>query len=293
MRQFLQLVDALGASKNGQDKYRIWVDFQRNLSNKPNDLATITALLKNDCPQPLISAKQLKQLALETTGIPEWLLVESKRFVGDMSETLALILTPLQSSDSSEIQISQLIASMDEMREGDKNTLRSWIVGWWQSLSTKEIQLFNKLITGSFKSPVGGDFLSGLALQRDCIELKVVLLYAERGRSNGRNGFTEFTMGIGSELGWVTFSKVGVELPEEERDSIEQWIVENTQEKFGPVHRLPAVQVFTIECGSIEESKRTKSGYSVKDAVMKSWEIGSPMEVVADKSTISAILPKR
>jgi DNA ligase-1 len=100
-------------------------------------------------------------------------------------------------------------------------------------------------------------------------------------------------MGIGSELGWVTFSKVGVELPEEERDSIEQWIVENTQEKFGPVHRLPAVQVFTIECGSIEESKRTKSGYSVKDAVMKSWEIGSPMEVVADKSTISAILPKR
>jgi DNA ligase-1 len=122
------------------------------------------------------------------------------------------------------------------------------------------------------------------------IALKLVLLYAERGRVDGRTRFTEFTMGIASEESWVTFIKVAVQLPELEYEILERWIIENTQEKFGPVHRLQAMQVFTVDCIDITSSKRHKSGYRVTETTLKTWENGLPIDQVATIESIGEIL---
>ena len=122
------------------------------------------------------------------------------------------------------------------------------------------------------------------------IALKLVLLYAERGRINGRTGFTEFTMGIASGESWVTFTKVAVQLPQLEYAILERWIIENTQDKFGPVHRLPATQVFTVDCIDIASSIRHKSGYRVTEAKIIRWETGLPLDQVATIESIGEIL---
>jgi DNA ligase-1 len=97
-------------------------------------------------------------------------------------------------------------------------------------------------------------------------------------------------MGIDSGESWVTFTKVTVHLSELDCEILEQWIIENTQEKFGPVHRIRATQVFTVECIEIASSKRHKSGYRVTEAKIKRWETGLPLEQVTTIESIGEIL---
>ena len=157
-------------------------------------------------------------------------------------------------------------------------------------MGSREIQVFNKLVTGSFRSPFNPSIFSNSEIQMQPIALKLVLLFAERGRIGRRTSFTEFTMGIASDESWVTFTKVAVQVPELEYEILQRWIIENTQEKFGPVHLLPAMQVFTVECIDITSSKRNKSGYRVREAKIKLWETGLPLDQVATIESIEEIL---
>ena len=290
MKQFSQLIDALLLARFERDKQQVWADFLQNNSENESYVGLVTSLLKNECPKRIISSKNLKVLALETVGIPHWLLDESKHFVGDMSETISLILAPLQTENNIEVPLTEVVTAMNEMHLREAYEIEEWVVSRWGNMGSREIQVFNKLVTGSFRSPFNPSIFSNSQFQMQPIALKLVLLYAERGRVGGRTGFTEFTMGIASGESWVTFTKVAV--PELEYEILERWIIENTQEKFGPVHRLPATQVFTVECIDIASSKRNKSGYRVKEATLKSWEDGFPLDQVSTIESLREILPK-
>ena len=163
----------------------------------------------------------------------------------------------------------------------------------WGNMGSREVQVFNKLVTGSFRSPLNPSIFSNSQFQKQPIALKLVLLYAERGRVDGRTRFTEFTMVIASGETWVTFTKVAVLFSELEYEILERWIVENTQEKFGPVHRLPAMQVFTVDCITITPSKRNKSGYRVTEAKIIRWETGLPLDQVTSIESIREILTQQ
>ena len=292
MKEFAQLIDALLLSRFERDKQQVWADFIQNNSENESYVGLVTSLLKNECPQKIISAKNLKILAMETVGFPQWLLDESKHFVGDMSETIALILAPLQTENNIEVSLEEVIEGMKSFQLSEAFEIQEWVVSNWGNMGSQEIQVFNKLITGSFRSPFYPSIFSNSEIQMQPIALKLVLLYAERGRVGGRTGFTEFTMGIASGESWVTFTKVAVQVPELEYEILERWIIENTQEKFGPVHRLPATQVFTVECIDIASSKRNKSGYRVTEATLKSWEDGFPLDQVSTIESLREILPK-
>jgi hypothetical protein len=290
MKRFAQLIDALLLARFERDKQQIWMDFIQNNSENESYVRLVTSLLKNECPKRIISAKNLKVLAMETVGVPHWLLNKSKHFVGDMSETISLILAPIQTENNIEVSLEDVIEGMKSFQLSEAFEIQEWVVSHWANLGSREIQVFNKLVTGSFRSPFNPSIFSNSEIQMQPIALKLVLLYAERGRIKGRTGFTEFTMGIASGESWVTFTKVAVQLPELEYEILERWIIENTQEKFGPVHRLAATQVFTVECIDIASSKRHKSGYRVTEATLKTWEDGLPLEQVATRESIGEIL---
>jgi hypothetical protein len=290
MKQFSQLIDALLLARFERDKQQVWADFLQNNSENESYVGLVTSLLKNECPKRIISSKNLKVLALETVGVPHWLLDESKHFVGDMSETISLILAPLQTENNIEVPLTEVVTAMNEMHLREAYEIEEWVVSRWGNMGSREIQVFNKLVTGSFRSPFNPSIFSNSQFQMQPIALKLVLLYAERGRIGGRTGFTEFTMGIASWESWVTFTKVAVQVPELEYEILERWIIENTQEKFGPVHRLPATQVFTVECIDIASSKRHKSGYRVTEAKIITWETGLPLDQVSTIESIEEIL---
>lgn len=290
MKQFSQLIEALLLARFERDKQQMWADFLQNNSKNESYVGLVTSLLKNECPKKIISSKNLKVLATETVGVPNWLLAESKHFVGDMSETISLILAPLQTENNIEVSLEEVIVGMKSFQLSEAFEIQEWVVSNWGNMGSREIQVFNKLVTGSFRSPFNPSIFSNSEIQKQTIELKLVLLYAKRGRVDGRTRFTEFTMGIASGETWVTFTKVAVQLSELEFEILERWIIENTQEKFGPVHRLPARQVFTVECITITPSKRNKSGYRVTEAKIIRWETGLPLDQVATIKSIVEIL---
>lgn len=292
MKEFSQLMDALLLARFERDKQKIWKDFIQDNSENESFVGLVTSLLKNECPKRIISSKNLKALAMEKVGVPHWLLDESKQFVGDMSETISLILAPLQTENTIEVPLIEIVEGMKAMHLSEVQEVSEWVVSHWGNMGSREIQLFNKLVTGSFRSPFNPSIFSNAEIHLQTIELKLVLLYAERGRIGGRARFTEFTMGIASEESWLTFTKVAVQVSEPDYEILERWIIENTQEKFGPVYRLPATQVFTVECIDIASSKRHKSGYRVKEAILKSWEDGFPLDQVTTLESLREILPK-
>jgi DNA ligase-1 len=91
---------------------------------------------------------------METVGVPHWLLDESKHFVGDMSETISLILAPLQTENNIEVTLTEVVAAMNEMNLSGVQEIREWVVSRWAHMGSREIQVFNKLVTGKFRSPL-------------------------------------------------------------------------------------------------------------------------------------------
>ena len=160
MKQFSQLIDALLLARFERDKQQVWADFLQNNSENESYVGLVTSLLKNECPKRIISSKNLKVLALETVGIPHWLLDESKHFVGDMSETIALILAPLKTENYIEVPLTEVVTAMNEMHLREAYEIEEWVVSRWGNMGSREIQVFNKLVTGSFRSPFNPSIFS-------------------------------------------------------------------------------------------------------------------------------------
>ena len=104
-----------------------------------------------------VQISELKELALEIVGIPEWLFDESYRTVGDLTETISLIL-PAKEKDSDE-SLSYWIDYIEKIKNSDDINKKEKITEAWKSLDQLEKYIFNKLITGSFRAGINEKIL--------------------------------------------------------------------------------------------------------------------------------------
>ena len=63
-------------------------------SSPPEDVAWAVHFLIGRRPKRLIPTRDLVDWAIEEAGVPEWLFGESYQAVGDLAETIALLLPP-------------------------------------------------------------------------------------------------------------------------------------------------------------------------------------------------------
>src|SRR5215467_3919040 len=66
----------------------------------PADAAWAVYFLAGGKPRQLVSSRALRSFAITTSELPEWLFVESYEAVGDLAETVALLLPPPTSASS-------------------------------------------------------------------------------------------------------------------------------------------------------------------------------------------------
>jgi DNA ligase-1 len=100
-----------------------------------------------------VPTKLLRLLAQEAAGLPEWLFDESYDAVGDLAETIALLLPP-----PSEAHDLGLAAWVEEhllpLREAAKTApeeLADRLRAQWRQLAAEERLVYFKLITGAFR----------------------------------------------------------------------------------------------------------------------------------------------
>ena len=110
------------------------------------------ALLSGRRPKRTVTTTQLRIWAAERAGIPLWLFEESYPIVGDLAETIALILPePDTTTDHSLAHWIDTIRGLGALPEEDK---KDAILGAWDRLEGAERFVFNKLITGGFRMGV-------------------------------------------------------------------------------------------------------------------------------------------
>jgi DNA ligase-1 len=121
----------------------------------------------------LIPTRRMCQWAAEAARIPEWLFEECYHAVGDLAETMALIL-PQTSNDNDDplsIWIEQRLIPLRAMSSEQQQTALDQA---WQTLSTQQRFVMHKLITGAFRVGVSGRLVTRSLAELSGIPVEVI-----------------------------------------------------------------------------------------------------------------------
>ncbi|HEU5115317.1 MAG TPA: ATP-dependent DNA ligase, partial [Isosphaeraceae bacterium] len=100
-------------------------------------------------PRQVVPTKLMRQWAMEEGNVPEWLFGESYDAVGDLSETIALVLPG--SGASSDVPLSEWVDRLISIRGAAEAEQRRTVVSAWAEMDERQRFLWNKLIGGSFR----------------------------------------------------------------------------------------------------------------------------------------------
>ena len=147
MRAFAELYAALDETTKTGEKVDALARYFA--AAPPVDAAWAVHFLSGRRPKRLVGARKLVEWAMEATGTPEWLFAECYDAVGDLAETIALLLPP--SGAGSDLPLHVWVDRLLSLRGEDEAAQRAALLGAWAELDTPQAYVWNKLITGSFR----------------------------------------------------------------------------------------------------------------------------------------------
>ncbi len=147
MKQFTQLFLELDRTNKTNEKVALLKTYF--LTAPDEDRLWVLALFTGRRPPRSFKTAQIHAWALGRANIPEWLYKESYNSVGDMAETISLLL-PVSSSTSNKT-LSEWFHALSEMNKATEEGKKQFILAAWEIFSPHEIFVFNKLIMGSFR----------------------------------------------------------------------------------------------------------------------------------------------
>ncbi len=162
MRRFTELCRRLDATTRTNEKVAA---VRHYFSEAPaEDAAVALALLSGDRQRRLVTTTELREWAAEAAGIPPWLLEECYATVGDLAETLALVLPdPAAEEDSDgppaatagEDGLASIVRdTLHAMKGLDAAERKRIVVETWRKLGREERFLWHKMLTGGFRMGV-------------------------------------------------------------------------------------------------------------------------------------------
>ncbi|MCB1418171.1 MAG: ATP-dependent DNA ligase [Notoacmeibacter sp.] len=147
MRRFAELFAALDTTTSTNAKVAAMADYFRTAPD--GDKVWTMGLLSGRRPRRAVTATQLRIWAAEAAGIPLWLFEEAYPIVGDLAETIALVLPEAEGAD--ERSLSDWMALVESLRGAPEEEQKAAILAAWNGLDSSGRFLFNKLITGGFR----------------------------------------------------------------------------------------------------------------------------------------------
>ena len=147
MKAFSQLYTRLDQTNKTNEKVSLLKAYFTQAPDE--DKLWALALFSHRRPRKLLSSSLLRQWAAEQSGIPLWLLEESYHTVGDLAETISLLLPPpgsvVDHSIANCIGLLQQLGKMSETERKDR------ILEIWGTMNASERLVFIKLMTGNFR----------------------------------------------------------------------------------------------------------------------------------------------
>lgn len=151
MKDFAALYRELDASTSSLAKQAALQRYLREAD--PADAAWAVYFLAGGKPRQLVPTRLLRLLAQEAAGLPEWLFDESYEAVGDLAETIALLLPP--PTEAHDLGLARWVEEhLLPLREAGKaapDELPARLRAQWRQLAAEERLVYFKLITGAFR----------------------------------------------------------------------------------------------------------------------------------------------
>lgn len=174
MKAFAELVVTLGTSTKTNDKLDALVHYFSVAESR--DKVWVIALFSGRRPRRAVNSTQLASYCVEVAGLPFWLFEESYHTVGDLAETIALLL-PETVSESAREQAEPLhyyIEQLLSIEKESEETRRAFIMDAWRDMTQAERFVFNKLITGSFRIGVSQKMMVNALAKSVRLEASVI-----------------------------------------------------------------------------------------------------------------------
>ncbi len=153
---FAQLVKTIGNLTRTNEKVAA---LSRYFSEAPEaDKLWVIALFTGRRPKRTVSSTQLAEWCREQSGWPAWLFEECYHTVGDLAETIALLLSP-PTEAAQDLPLHYYIEKLRVLSAATPEEKKSFILDCWQRLRSDERLVFNKLITGGFRIGVSQQLL--------------------------------------------------------------------------------------------------------------------------------------
>ena len=150
MKQFAHLFQAIDQSTKTKVKVAALTAYFQEAPEE-DKLWTI-ALFSGRRPKRAVTTTKLREWAAERAGIPLWLFEESYAIVGDLAETIALVLPENHSANGR--SLSHWINALRDIYQVEDDMRKAFVLSAWETLGGTERFVFNKLITGGFRMGV-------------------------------------------------------------------------------------------------------------------------------------------
>jgi len=155
MKDFANLINALDSTNKTSLKQEAILRFLEEASSQ--DKMWFLALFTGKKPKRNVNSSFMKQWAMEEANIPEWLFVESYSSVGDLGETISLLLPEPQYK--TERSLSEWMSKIIALKDCSEEQKKQFVLDSWKSLDAVERFIFNKLLGGSFRIGVSSKTL--------------------------------------------------------------------------------------------------------------------------------------
>jgi len=147
MQSFAKLIYALGTSTKTNEKLQALTTYFTHGDEK--DKVWVIALFSGRRPRRTVSGTQLAVWCTEMVNLPIWLFQECYHTVGDLSETIALLI-PEKSSGTTH-PLYYYVEKFQQLEKATEEEKKTFIIQSWQELSRGERFVFNKLLSGTFR----------------------------------------------------------------------------------------------------------------------------------------------
>ena len=171
MKAFAELYTALDETTKTGEKVEALTRYFAQA--RPADAAWAVYFLIGRKPKQVVPSKKLRAWAAEAAGVPDWLFDESYDAVGDVAETVALLLpTPDRSSD---LPLSHWVEDrLLPLRDADEAAQHAAMIDAWRSMDRTQRFVWNKLISGGFRVGVSQQLVTRALARVSGVEAAIV-----------------------------------------------------------------------------------------------------------------------
>ena len=148
MKAFATLYSRLDATTSSNAKLAAMRDYFREAPAE--DAAWAVYFLAGGRPRQLVPNRLLRETAMRAAGLPEWLFEESYQAVGDLAETISLVV-PEAGHSSDEGLAVWMQDKLLPLRGLPPEELGARLPSLWAQLDRRSLMVCIKLITGAFR----------------------------------------------------------------------------------------------------------------------------------------------